>query len=119
MAYHPEVQHAIAEMVIELESIGPHLDPSLKIGRTALIMAPNGPENLCGEISGCRRLVAGCRSSASKLSGGHGIFRSVGYERLFRDARLGRIHPANTFLTREVVAKTALGISLDEQPRWG
>ena len=26
MAYHPEIQHAIAEMVIELESIGPHLD---------------------------------------------------------------------------------------------
>ncbi len=26
MAYHPEIQHAIAEMVIELESIGPHLE---------------------------------------------------------------------------------------------
>jgi alkylation response protein AidB-like acyl-CoA dehydrogenase len=26
MAYHPETQHAIAEMVIELESIGPHLE---------------------------------------------------------------------------------------------
>src|SRR5712671_6614591 len=26
MASHPEIQHAIAEMVIELESIGPHLE---------------------------------------------------------------------------------------------
>jgi hypothetical protein len=26
MAYRPEIQHTIAEMVIELESIGPHLD---------------------------------------------------------------------------------------------
>jgi alkylation response protein AidB-like acyl-CoA dehydrogenase len=26
MAHHPEAQHAIAEMVIELDSIGPHLD---------------------------------------------------------------------------------------------
>jgi alkylation response protein AidB-like acyl-CoA dehydrogenase len=26
MTYHPEVQHSIAEMVIELESIGPHLE---------------------------------------------------------------------------------------------
>jgi hypothetical protein len=42
-----------------------------------------------------------------------------GLERLFRDARLGRLHPANPFLTREIVAKTALGISLDEAPRWG
>ena len=40
-------------------------------------------------------------------------------ERIWRDARLGRIHPANSALTREFVAKTALGISPDEQPRWG
>jgi alkylation response protein AidB-like acyl-CoA dehydrogenase len=26
MAYHPEIQHSIAEMVIELDSIGPHLE---------------------------------------------------------------------------------------------
>jgi len=53
------------------------------------------------------------------IAGGGGIFRSAGYERLLRDARLGRIHPANSFLTHEVVGKTALGIGLDEQPRWG
>jgi hypothetical protein len=40
-------------------------------------------------------------------------------ERLFRDARFGRIHPANAFLTRELVAKTVLGLDFDEQPRWG
>ena len=44
---------------------------------------------------------------------------AAGLERLFRDARLGRMHPANTFLTHEIVAKTALGIGLDESPRWG
>jgi alkylation response protein AidB-like acyl-CoA dehydrogenase len=53
-----------------------------------------------------------------EVTGGNGIFRSAGYERLVRDARLGRIHPANSFLTHEVVAQTVLGISLDEQPRW-
>jgi alkylation response protein AidB-like acyl-CoA dehydrogenase len=58
----------------------------------------------------------GTRSGGRRWPGGTGIFRSAGYERLVRDARLGRIHPANSFLTHEVVAKTALGISLDEQP---
>lgn len=53
------------------------------------------------------------------ITGGMGIFRSTGYEHLVRDARLARIHPANSFLTHELVGKTALGISLDEQPRWG
>jgi hypothetical protein len=40
-------------------------------------------------------------------------------ERLVRDARLGRIHPANSYLTREIIAKTTLAINPDEQPRWG
>ena len=35
------------------------------------------------------------------------MFRSAGCERRIRNARLGRIHPANYFLTHEVVAKTA------------
>jgi alkylation response protein AidB-like acyl-CoA dehydrogenase len=26
MAHHPEVQHAVADMVIEMESIGPHIE---------------------------------------------------------------------------------------------
>ena len=42
-----------------------------------------------------------------------------GLERIFRDARLGRMHPANAMLTREIVAKTTFGIGLDENPRWG
>ena len=36
-----------------------------------------------------------------------------------RYARLGRIHPANSYLTREILAKATLGLDLDEQPRWG
>jgi hypothetical protein len=38
---------------------------------------------------------------------------------LFRDSRLGRIHPGNSLLTHEVVGKLSLGINPDEQPRWG
>ncbi len=57
--------------------------------------------------------------TAMDLAGGYGIFKQTLIERLFRDARLGRIHPANAFLTREFVAKTVLGISIDETPRWG
>ena len=51
--------------------------------------------------------------------GGFSVFKKSGMEWIFRDARFGRIHPANAFLTREIVAKTALGLDFDEQPRWG
>ena len=119
MAYHPEIQHAIAEMVIELESIGPHLESVAQDWSNRVDHGPQWPSKIfCAKyraVEGAWRAV----DLGLDLSGGFGIFRSAGYERLLRDARLGRIHPANSFLTHEVVAKTALGISLDEQPRWG
>ncbi len=57
--------------------------------------------------------------NAMDLSGGGGMFKHNELERLFRDARCGRFHPANGNLVHEIVAKTALGIDLGEQPRWG
>lgn len=119
MAYHPEVQHAIADMVIELESIGPHLDTIAREWSQGVDHGAQWPLKIMSAkyrtVEGSWRVV----DLGLEVCGGAGIFRSVGYERLIRDARLGRIHPSNSFLTHEVVAKTALGISLDEQPRWG
>jgi alkylation response protein AidB-like acyl-CoA dehydrogenase len=119
MAYHPEIQHAVAQMVIELESIGPHLDRIAEDWSNGVDYGPEWPSKIFAAkyhaVEGSWRVV----DLGLDIAGGHGIFRSVGYERLLRDARLGRIHPANAFLTHEVVGKTALGISLDEQPRWG
>ena len=119
MAYHPEVQHAIAQMVIELESIGPHLDRIAEDWSNGVDHGAEWPAKLFAAkyhaVEGSWRVV----DLGLDIAGGSGIFRSAGYERLLRDARLGRIHPANSFLTHEVVGKTALGISLDEQPRWG
>lgn len=119
MAYHPEAQHAIAEMVIELESIGPHLESVAEDWSNGVDHGAQWPSKIFAAkfhaVEGSWRVV----DLGLDVSGGSGIFRSAGYERLLRDARLGRIHPANSFLTHEVVAKTALGISLDEHPRWG
>ncbi len=119
LAYHPEVQHAIADMVIELESIGPHLDRIAEDWSNGVDHGAEWPAKIFAAkyhaVEGSWRIV----DQGLDVAGGGGIFRSAGYERLLRDARLGRIHPANAFLTHEVVAKTALGISLDEQPRWG
>jgi alkylation response protein AidB-like acyl-CoA dehydrogenase len=119
MAHHPEAQHAIAEMAIELESIGPHLESIAVDWSNGVDHGAQWPAKIFAAkyraVEGSWRVV----DLGLEVAGGLGIFRSAGYERLMRDARLGRIHPANSFLTHEVVAKTALGISLDEQPRWG
>ena len=119
LAYHAEVQHTIGEMVLELESIEPHLEKVAEEWSNGVDHGPQWPAKIFAAkyhaVEGSWRVV----DLGLDVCGGFGIFRSAGYERLLRDARLGRIHPANSFLTHEVVAKTALGISLDEQPRWG
>jgi alkylation response protein AidB-like acyl-CoA dehydrogenase len=119
MAYHPEVQHGIAEMVVELESIGPHLD---QVAREWSAGVDHGAGWIVKIVAAKYHAVEGAWrviDRAFDLAGGFGIFRRGPFEQLFRDARLGRIHPANSMLTHELVGKLTLGINPDEQPRWG
>jgi alkylation response protein AidB-like acyl-CoA dehydrogenase len=119
MSYHPEVQHQIAELVMELEAIEPHIE---KVAQDWSNGVDHGHEWGLKLVAAKYRAVEGSWKVVDMcldLSGGFGIFRRAGLERLWRDARLGRIHPANSALTHELVSKTALGIDPDEQPRWG
>lgn len=118
MDYHPAVQFSIADMIMELEAIESLLE------RTAQDWS-NGvahPDWLVKLLSTKYKAVEGAWrvvDTAFELSGGFGISKKNELERLFRDARLGRIHPANASLSRELIAKLALGINLDSTPRWG
>lgn len=119
MAYHAEVQHTVAEMVMVMESIGPHIDSIAQDWSNRVDHGHSWGGKIVAAkyhaVEGAWRVI----DMALDLAGGFGIFKAAGIERLFRDARLGRIHPANAALTHEFVAKTALGISPDETPRWG
>jgi alkylation response protein AidB-like acyl-CoA dehydrogenase len=119
MAYHPEIQHAIADMVIEIESIGPQIEKAAQDWSDRVDHGHNWGIKL---IAAKYRAAEGSWKvvdTALDVAGGFGIFKRSGLERLWRDARLGRIHPGNFALTREFIGKTALGINPDEQPRWG
>jgi alkylation response protein AidB-like acyl-CoA dehydrogenase len=119
MAYHPELQHSVAEMALALDTIEPHLERVATDWSTGVDHGAAWPKAIFSAkhhaVESAWRVV----DLALEISGGFGIFRRSGLERLFRDARLGRIHPANSMLTHEIVAKTVLGISPDETPRWG
>jgi alkylation response protein AidB-like acyl-CoA dehydrogenase len=119
MAYHPGVQQGIAEMVLELEGIGPHLDQVAHHWSDGVDHGPNWVIRIVAAkyhaVESAWRVV----DRALDLAGGFGIFRKGPFEQLFRDARLGRIHPANSMLSHELCAKLTLGINPDEQPRWG
>jgi alkylation response protein AidB-like acyl-CoA dehydrogenase len=119
MAYHAEVQHAVADMALELETIAPHLDKIAEDWSNGVDHGAMWPAKILmakyHAVESAWRVV----DKAMDVAGGFGIFRSAGFERMFRDARLGRIHPGNSFFTHEVVGKSVLGINPDEQPRWG
>jgi alkylation response protein AidB-like acyl-CoA dehydrogenase len=119
MAYHPEVQHRIAEMVIELEGMIAHADRTAADWTAGVDHGAMWPAKLVATkyhcVEGAFRVV----DMAMDVSGGRGMFRSDELERLFRDARCGRFHPANAMVVHEVVGKSALGVLAEPGPRWG
>ena len=119
MHYHPEIQHAVAQMQLTYQTMDPVLN---QLATDWIERADHGdewPAKIVGVkyhcVESCWKVV----DMAMDVSGGTGMFTGSELERLFRDARCGRFHPATSNLTHEIVAKTALGIDLGEQPRWG
>jgi alkylation response protein AidB-like acyl-CoA dehydrogenase len=119
MAYHPGVQHEVAEMRMALESIDGYLGKVCDDWSTGVDHGMDWPVKIiCAKhfaVTQAWKVV----DTAFDLSGGAGIFKRSRIEQLFRDARLGRVHPGNSLLMHELVGKMSLGINPDEQPRWG
>jgi alkylation response protein AidB-like acyl-CoA dehydrogenase len=118
MAYHPEVQHEVAEMAMELEAMGAQID-TLARDWSEGAQHPDWPIKI---VAAKYRAVEGAWRIADRaldVSGGFGMFRKSELERLFRDARAGRFHPANSSLSHEIVGKLVLGVDPDAAPRWG
>lgn len=119
MAQNPEVQHAVADMIMLTEPASAYVqrtadqwvqgitDPLVTI--TNLVAAKDVA------VEAAKKAV----DLAMAISGGSGMFRSNELERMYRDVRCGGFHPANTLLAHEIVGKSALGIHLGDQPRWG
>ncbi len=118
MAYHPEVQHYVAEMRMNLETIEAYLDRTAADWSNGVEYA-DWPVKLVSTKHIVTTKAFDVVDRALDLSGGAGIFKRNRLEQLFRDSRLGRIHPGNLLLTHELVGKMSLGINPDEAPRWG
>jgi alkylation response protein AidB-like acyl-CoA dehydrogenase len=119
MAHHPEAQHMVADMRMALEAIDPFVERIAKDWSDGVDHGMNWPVKIVSAkhfaVTQAFRVV----DTALDLSGGAGIFTRNRLERLFRDCRLGRIHPANEMLAHELVGKFSLGIDLDDPLRWG
>jgi alkylation response protein AidB-like acyl-CoA dehydrogenase len=125
--YHPELQHGFAEMVMAVQGIEALIeklaaDWSAQVPDAAN-WAPETAGGFAARIVGAKYMATEAAfkvvDQAVDICGGFGVARGGELERLFRDARMGRLHPATSPVAHEVVAKIHLGIDPDIQPRWG
>ena len=119
MAYHPEVQRCFSEMQLALEAAGAQVDRVAQDWSTGVDHGAQWPMKLVAAKHNAVEAAKKVVDLAMAVSGGGGMFKPSELERLYRDARCGGFHPANTLLAHEIVGKTVLGIDLGEQPRWG
>ena len=118
MAYHPEVQHNVAEMVLALDGASAHVERVADDWSNGVDHGGLWPSKLVSAkyhaVEAAKQIV----DRAFDVTGGAGLFKRHELERLYRDVRSGTVHPANRLLVHEIVGKSALGV-LGELPRWG
>jgi alkylation response protein AidB-like acyl-CoA dehydrogenase len=119
MAYHPEVQHTIAEIVLAIEGMIPHVDRIAEDWSNGVDHGDQWPAKLVAAKYHCVESAFRAVDLAMEVSGGRGMFKGDELERLYRDVRCGRFHPANSMVVHEVIGKSALGILGEEGLRWG
>ena len=119
IAHLPGVQFLVAEMEIKLAAAraltlrvadewlaGQHRDPS---SLATVVMPKYLATNSAIEVV----------NAAMQLVGGVGMFKRHPLERYYRDVRAGTFHPFANDVAKEIIGKTALGVPLDDNTRWG
>jgi alkylation response protein AidB-like acyl-CoA dehydrogenase len=118
MAYHPEVQHLVAEMRMTYDAAEALLERTTTDWANGVAHA-DWPVRLVGTRHTVINSAYDIVDKAMDLSGGAAAFKRNRLEQIFRDVRMGRFHPGNTLLAHEVVGKLCLGINPDDPQRWG
>jgi alkylation response protein AidB-like acyl-CoA dehydrogenase len=115
MAHNPEIQHAVAEMYVDVLTAGALLDATADACMNDL-SAPDLPARIAATkqvaVDASKRVV----DRAQEVAGGSAIATGTELERLFRDVRCGWFNGMNGFLTAETVGKSVLGV--EPRPRW-
>ncbi|MGB3409867.1 MAG: acyl-CoA dehydrogenase family protein [Microthrixaceae bacterium] len=118
MAYHPEVQHNVAEMRISLDAATAMIEATAG-DWVAGVEHPDWPVRLVANRQFVINQSIDVVDRALELSGGAAVFKRNRIEQIFRDVHMGRFHPGNSMLAHELIGKLCMGIDPDETPRWG
>ncbi len=117
MAWYPPNQWMVSEMFIDLEGATAHVERMAQDWSDGVDHGGMWPAKFVSAkyhaVEATKRIV----DRAMDLSGGAGMFKGNELERLYRDARCGGFHPANSGLVHELVGKSVLGL-LGAEPRF-
>jgi alkylation response protein AidB-like acyl-CoA dehydrogenase len=116
-AFHPLVQHQVADMHLALEGARSCVDAVARDWVDGVDHGPMwGPRVLTAKwlaTVAANRVV----DLACEVVGGSSYRRGTELERLSRDVRAARFHPGTDAFTHETVGKAVLGLAPDG-PRW-
>lgn len=119
IGHFPGVQFHVADMEIELAAARALRD---QVVREWLAGGLRGREDLARIVlvklhatNTAVRIV----DQAMSIVGAPSIFRRHPMQRFYRDVRPGPFHPMTNDVARELIGKTALGIPMEFEPRWG
>jgi alkylation response protein AidB-like acyl-CoA dehydrogenase len=118
MAYHPEVQHHVADMRMSLDVCEALLRANTEDWANGVEHA-DWPIRIIGTRFNVVNNAYDVVEKALDLSGGAAAFKRNRLEQIFRDVRMGKFHPGNTFLAHEAIGKLCLGVNPDDKQRWG
>jgi alkylation response protein AidB-like acyl-CoA dehydrogenase len=119
MKNHPYIQGEIAKIYMKLEAIRAHLDTVSSEWAAGMDHGAMWPLKIANAKRHAVEASFDVVRKVFELSGGYGIFPASGIERLYRDASIGILHPANGLVTEEITGGVLCGSDLDAQPRWG
>jgi alkylation response protein AidB-like acyl-CoA dehydrogenase len=117
-AYHPMVQHQVAEMYLELDAAIAVVDRFVDDWSAGVDHGEQWGSKVFSmkwrAVEAAKRVV----DLALEVTGGAGMFKGNELERLYRDVRCGGFHPGNDALAHEMIGKITLGIAAGAGPRW-
>jgi alkylation response protein AidB-like acyl-CoA dehydrogenase len=118
MVHHAGIQFDIGEMFMELEGIEAQLNFIAKEYSEGVDYGEAWPLKFIALKARVMEANWKVVDKSLDIAGGFGILPASGLERMIRDARLGRLHPTNLYLARELLGKASLEVDFDIQPRF-
>jgi alkylation response protein AidB-like acyl-CoA dehydrogenase len=118
-AHHPEVQRAVAEMRMSLEAVDGYLGGLCQDWANGVDHGEDWPLKIMSAKHFAVTKAFSVVDTAFDVAGGSAVSKRNRLEQLFREARLGRVHPVSPMDIHELVGKSALGVATDDGPRWG